>query len=435
MENLNEEIKENLHALFPHPEVNVFWTSHHPYYLFTHEYSQTSAGDRAFYYLCHVLNECGYEAYVVADKPVSGLRTPIITYEIRMQHQKEGRCPIAMYNETVFGNPLEASVVVRWIMNRKVYLHGKPNLFSPSDLCYCWSEAYTDGEKSAILRVPLVDTSIFHTQGAKDDNRTGFCYYAHKYFQFFNGQVELPDKLKTYGTSLCQDIKRSHTEIADILRHSRVLFCYEPSSIMAEAEHCGCPAIYVKSDYLAAFDLESIEYKFPFITEEEIDINNLGMKINADHYEKWIEVAKKPVELFGAMLNQFVTKTQAEAEKCKELTPKQDEFVTFCSEYRPLYIYGGGTIARQCCRVMRIMGIKVEGIVVSDDYYDYDSCKLMYCGLPVFSIIQIEQQKAFCGLVLAMAIQHQDEVIKTLDERGFSNYLRYSLLCTIVGKR
>ena len=170
-------------------------TLHHPYYIFTQEYAQTSAGDRAMYYLCHLLNERGYEAYVIADEPVPGMDTPILTYEIRQKHKAENRHTIAVYNEMVRGNPLEGDIVVRWIMNKRVVVDGEKLVFPPDDLHFYWSNVFSEKDDCDELRFSPVNNGIFNNSDVADEQREGFCYYAHKYFQHNDGNVSLPKKI------------------------------------------------------------------------------------------------------------------------------------------------------------------------------------------------------------------------------------------------
>lgn len=416
----------------PH-KVELYKTTHHPYYFFTQEYMQNSVGTRPPYYLCHLLNEFGYEAYVIADQPVVGMRTPILTNEIRQIHKAEGRSPITVYNETCLGNPLEGDVVVRWIMNKKVYVDGEPIPFSPDDLIFYWSSIYTESKNDKILWLPVVDTSIFNTDGAIEEERTGFCYYAHKYLRHNDGHVKLPEWLIANGTSLCQDIKRSPLEIADILRRSKVLYCYEPSAIMGEAEFCGCPTILVKTDYLSDFAFESIHFKYPIISEEEIDIDNPYLKVDPNHYSMFYEYYNKLLASTGGSVKSFVEITQVAAKTSTHSNSEPDRLRVFCERHTPVYIYGGGTIARQCHRVMKAMNINMDGCIVSDSFEDLSSVKNSFHDFDVFHLSEIEHQKEHCGLVLAMSIENQDEVIKNLERHKFLNYIRHSLLCPAVG--
>jgi|GEM_PF-1246706 len=418
MNSINNRIQD----LLPRPKIDPFRTHHHPYYILTFGYKQESAGFRVLYYLCHILNECGYEAYVVDEKPVNGLRTPILTYEIYRRHKAEGRHSIAVYNEAIQGNPLNGDIVVRWIMNKKGYADDKMINYSLDDLMYYWSGFYAKNEEDVIfLNLPVIDRNIFNMDGVNYESRSGFCYYAHKYLNYKNGQAQLPEAITKNGTSLCQDIKRTHAEIADVLRHSKALYCYESSAIVVEAELCGCPAIIVKTDYLDGFNVNQLGFSLPLVTEDEIDFDYIPN--HNDEYNAWYNANEnKSWKTVGT----FITQTQNAAQKYKPIQGKENPFIDFCQKNNDaLYIYGTGDVSWNCYRLMSIWKISIKGFVISDNYAQTDTYKKTHFGLPVFCLSEMEVQNNSCALILAMIASNQNEVIKTLNKRGFENYIVY----------
>lgn len=240
----------------PKKNPSFFLSRHYPYYIVAPDYRQTSAGIRATHYLCHVLNEQGYEAYVTAEKTSPFLRTPKLDDTVRDCHRLVGRPGIAVYPEIVSGNPLSQDVVVRWLLNKAGHLGGdeKP---APTDIVFHWDAwVLTPDLVSRRLHLPVIDARIFNSNDVHNQARSGFCYYAHKYLGF-GGKVD--SWLTRNGVSLCHDIPRPPEEIADILRHSTVLYCYEPSAIALEANACGCPVVYVATPYLEQFEWSAAE--------------------------------------------------------------------------------------------------------------------------------------------------------------------------------
>jgi tetratricopeptide (TPR) repeat protein len=245
----------------PRPAESFFQSLHAPYYIYSPPFTQKSAGPRVLHYLCHILNELGYEAYVTYEAHVTErktspwLRTPELTPAIMEKHRATERIPIAVYPEITWGNPLRAPVVARWLLNKPGHLIG-PSEFSPDELLFFWSPTYLEstlsgGEKNAHQLVfPIVDRRIFNDAGTSPEAREGFCYYAHKYL-LYGGKIAR--KIAENGTSLCQDVPLSAEEIAAILRKSKVLYSYEPSAIRSEAYACGCPVVMVETDYLRRF--------------------------------------------------------------------------------------------------------------------------------------------------------------------------------------
>lgn len=220
------------------------------------------------HYLCHALNEMGYEAYITAERQSPWLRTPLLTADVRNKHKITKRTPIAIYPEIIHGNPLGEAVIVRWLLNRRGHLGGSLQV-NPHEIIFYWDEWVLQGEShKGRLFLPSVDGRIFNEEGMGSEKRAGFCYYAHKYL-IFGGNVS--DPVKNNGISLCQDIPRSADEIAEILRSSRVLYCYEPSNIVAEAYACGCPVILIQSDYLKQFNPQN--FHLDIVQESEIDFS------------------------------------------------------------------------------------------------------------------------------------------------------------------
>lgn len=231
-------------------EISFFRSTRSPYYIFAPDYRQSSAGIRVLHYLCHALNELGEEAYLANARVVGpGLRTPQLSKEVMLRHYAEGRTPVALYPEVVTGNPLDVPIVARWLLNKPGHLGGDTS-FDPSDLIFHFGDwCLLEGMQGHHLQLPAIDPYIFNNrENPWDHQRKGSCYYANK-FLVFGGQVD--PRIKNSSVSLGLDSPRSHEELADILRKSEVMYCYEPSTLVYEALACGCPVLIVPSDYWA----------------------------------------------------------------------------------------------------------------------------------------------------------------------------------------
>jgi O-antigen biosynthesis protein len=226
---------------------NFYSTDHAPYYIYGLDYLQQSAGIRALHYLCHALNESGLEAYITCDGVVPQLRTPVLTTTVMMQHHATGRKPIMVYPEIVSGDPLAAGgVVVRWLLNTPGHIGGDTT-FPEQDLIFAYSQVFLPaGMSGHLLHIPTADLSVFNNDNNPDDaTRDLVCFYAHKYL--INGGT-LTEHVHG-AISLCKDQKLTHTEIAALLRRSRLLYVYEATALVVEALLCGCPVSIVETDY------------------------------------------------------------------------------------------------------------------------------------------------------------------------------------------
>jgi hypothetical protein len=190
-----------------------FYSSNHaPYYIFALDYIQQSAGIRALHYLCHALNESGFEAYITCEGTVTYLSTPVLSESTIQNHHITGRNPIMVYPEIVSGDPFASGgIVARWLLN-KPGLIGGDTTFKDTDLIFTYTPNYLpSGWQSDILHIPTCDLSIFNNDNNPlDDSRDLVCYYAHK---FLADGGELTNHIQN-ATSLCKNQILSHAEIA-----------------------------------------------------------------------------------------------------------------------------------------------------------------------------------------------------------------------------
>lgn len=218
-----------------------------PFYIWAPSFRDSSGGIRVLHYLCHILNEMGEDAYLINTEVGSPrLRTPLLTYEKLEQHFLAGQNPVTIYPEIISNNPTNTPLITRWLLNIPGHL-GSHIEFEPKDLIsYYEAWCVPDGLSGNPLFIHPVDHNFFNNDNNPDDNnRTLECYYANKYHI---GKKPILKEHKEL-TNLGQEIKRTHEEIAAILRKSKVLYCYEPSGLISEAQACGCPVIFVRSEY------------------------------------------------------------------------------------------------------------------------------------------------------------------------------------------
>ncbi|QEL56619.1 glycosyltransferase [Chromobacterium paludis] len=217
-----------------------------PYYFFIPPFRETSGGVRALHYLCHVLNVAGQEAYVVNPGTSPNLRTPVLSAEIRLGHQKAGREAVVVYPEVVHGNPLGARFVVRFLLNIPGFLVGAGLHeldWSESDLIYSHGlDIIPDGWDVPLLQVPLIDTRIYNSEGVDDSKRKGTLLWLHRYPQ--RGGEQLPITRDAYEISF-KDGEKSPVELAELYRSAELLYTYEHTTACFEALLCGCPVVYL----------------------------------------------------------------------------------------------------------------------------------------------------------------------------------------------
>ena len=303
------------------PELDFFRSQHAPYYISIGPYRQTSMGIRMMHTLAHVLNSLGFEAYVSTDESSPKLRTPPLSPAVLRAHIASNRYPIKVLPESMIGNTPSTvpGVDVRWILGtnqKKLAAQGVTMLpVEDHELIFYWDKVFLDDElvanKSVLepLMLNVYDETIFHPHTVGP--RSGFCYYAHKYL----GQGSIDPRLVRDGVSLCQNIPRSHMEIADILRTSRVLYCYEESAIVGEAILCGCPVVLIQSRYAETycgnFSFDKLYPGMFVVSEAELDTTYVPA-FEVDISECFKDTTQAQI---NEQINRFIEITQAAAKQ------------------------------------------------------------------------------------------------------------------------
>ncbi|RQH06068.1 glycosyltransferase family 4 protein [Paraburkholderia dinghuensis] len=215
----------------------------HPYYIYAPPYRETSAGIVVLHTLCHLLNREGYEAYIAGTDVVNPkFDTPVARPDVLVAHKLQGRTPIAVYPEVVSGNPLNAEVCVRYILNRIGRISGKPLNEGKDDLFFYYSENFLGDAKKAevdFLFLPILDTELFKPDPSRKKDRSFV-------FQYRFPLDKIDFSLFPAGTELMSMANPvSLPELATKLQAGRVLYSYEVTAVCAQAMACGCPVIYM----------------------------------------------------------------------------------------------------------------------------------------------------------------------------------------------
>lgn len=226
----------------------------HPYYIVAPPYIRQSAGIRVLHLLCHALNLLGYRAYIALrptiDENVThpGLCTPLLTTRVIEYDFLNGLTPIVIYPETVPGNPLGASIVVRYVLNYPGLLGGDTS-YPESEICVAYSETLAASVPNVrqVLFLPASDPAVFRPFPRVA--RSGSCYYAAKYQAIYGGQLSDITKDSVAITRGRLD-SQSLEEIAALFRRSELFYCYENTALAIEALLCECPVVFIPSEFL-----------------------------------------------------------------------------------------------------------------------------------------------------------------------------------------
>ena len=264
------------------------------YLLLAQPYVPNSAGVGCSYRLCHELNVRGYPSFMVDTYRTAPQWTaPLISWKEGRRLARQGY--IAVYPENVVGNPLAATTVARWVLNRPGLLGGRP-MYDDSELIFNYSDVYKAYIHNAIagkLYMPTIDQSIFFCEDDNLSRRTLECFYVGK-STWKDGVI---DRNKTFEITRRSPSK---SELGKLFRASRVLYCFDNSTILIyEALLCGCPVVVIPDGTQTRSDYEKLELGAEGIAwgmEERdrvrVDVQRLQRRYQAIEEEFLVQLAQ-----------------------------------------------------------------------------------------------------------------------------------------------
>jgi len=239
-----------------------------PIVIWTPPYDPLSGGIIVLHRLCQELRELGQDAYI--NVAGCGLNTPT--------WHGESNDFTAIYPEIVFGNPLNAPKVVRWVLNKPGKIGGP--LKYPGEIVFSFSRNYLEVPENRYLSYPTLETDIFID---KHLERTYPLVYVGKGYNI----PRVPE------TSGIREITRvnclNKPELAEIFNHATVLYSYDVITAITDmARLCGCPVCLIPDS-----DYPKENYK------PELGMNGIGwygdkISIDSDKFRKtYLNLFKK----------------------------------------------------------------------------------------------------------------------------------------------
>jgi hypothetical protein len=238
-------------------QVEVHQSKKRLFYIYTGGWRDNAAGIKVMHLLCHALNKVGEEAFLVIGNHKRGivqvnpkLNTPILDRGLSILHFRQGKTPRVIYSETIIGNPLRASCVVRYFLNYPGVLGG--NLSFPNTEMQV---AYTQNIKkhlpsvSTVLFLPAVDLDeLPKGKILKEDYHL---FYAGKY-KAFVGNPDLPPNLKMKEVTRHGSEGTTRNDILVLLAKAKSIFLFENSTLATEAILMGTPVVFMDNPFLGA---------------------------------------------------------------------------------------------------------------------------------------------------------------------------------------
>ena len=204
-----------------------------PYHIVAPAYTERSAGAKALHMLCHHLNGKGQKAFIVP------MGVPVVSPFLDTPLAKAGDAnAIVVYPEIIEGNPLGAKDPVRWLLYYAGRYRGNKT-FPKTDRVWGYTTriARDYGTQNVMFLPTVNDLEFTPLEGAQ---RSGSCFYAHKYREFY-GQTPAPRGVEITNPGQSRD------EIIRLLQTSEVFYAYEDTALIIEAVLCGCPVVCVPS--------------------------------------------------------------------------------------------------------------------------------------------------------------------------------------------
>ncbi|KKB04222.1 glycosyltransferase family 2 protein [Pantoea anthophila] len=210
----------------------------HPYYIVSPDYRESSGGIQALHKLCHQINLQGGNAWMVDCNVINpAWKTPRLDAETWRQHKKAQLTPIAVYPEIYSGNPLNADVCVRYMLNHEGLLNGNRLNESEEDLFFWYSSQLIINEPDVdFLTMVGPDLELFYDDGRA---KTTTLLYLNRVPVEKVDFTTLPDNIVIISVKN----PRPLAELAEILKSASVMYTFEWSGTCNLAALCGTPVV------------------------------------------------------------------------------------------------------------------------------------------------------------------------------------------------
>ncbi len=238
-----------------------------PVYIYAPPFVTWSAGIRVLHQLCDQLNKIGIPSWLALHGPSSKndvslqLETPVLNDEILKSHIKYAAKTIAIYPETILGNPLNAAVTITWILNTPKLLGGEKSF--ASDFVYGFTKTLVDEYESdtrlkavGSLFLPPLDVAEVTKVKRKEDVTEPFKLL---YCQKFRALGGIPDAFqgKVIEVERFTSNAPSRTDLLDMISRAEEVIVYENSTVITEAEIIGTPVRCIPNQWFKSLLAEN----------------------------------------------------------------------------------------------------------------------------------------------------------------------------------
>lgn len=224
---------------------SLYGSRPNPYYILAPDFRRNSAGIRVLHMLCDALIQSGQEAYVTAGSFSPTLMTPPLTSNILDYHKAHGIEPIMVYPEVVDGNPYEAEVVVRFLLNTPGMVGGKGR-YDDRDILYAFARGLLQPgmpEENVMFLQP-VDLSVFVPPADPAKRIPGtVCFYQGR-----SGSGIDTSRLPSGAVRITTGYPTSWEGLVEIFQTCEFFYSASTSALSAEAALCGCVGVVIPGE-------------------------------------------------------------------------------------------------------------------------------------------------------------------------------------------
>lgn len=304
-----------------------------PVYVYCPPWRPDSAGIRVLHELCDLLNGAGLPAWLVVSSPRSGpltsysLNTPVLSQDLADDHAASGAKPIVVYSETVPGNPLGAQRIVRYILNFPGLLGGATN-FPAHEVPLAFSARIAEAIGDCpTLFIPPVDIEELDSVGEASAKSHVSVVYAVKY-RVFVGPPDLTGLPAHVEIHRGGKSGQSRSEVLGLLRAAPVLYCFENSTIAAEAILLGTPVVFMRSQFLKSVIAEEELGRFGWCWSDEPDGLQQAMESLPLARTRYLEVRDSLPDRVVDLLPTFAGVPSKPCPRSRIRVPKEAPFIS-----------------------------------------------------------------------------------------------------------
>jgi len=230
-------------------------------YFYCTLFKNSSAGVQTIYYMIDYFNRNNQEAYILYQNETIGAQgyrkhekndnylAPVLTEKILNDHINQNYIPIAIYPDTVAGNPLGFENICRLLLYYDGVFTKKSCLKNAKNEGVVYFSELIKERASAenVLYDEIVSYPVgnslnlnYNIDNDNNDDRTEEYYYDGKFTSNFSGII--PDNIKKLK-KIDRGLKESYSqeEIFKRLKSAKILHIFEDTALIYEALLLGCP--------------------------------------------------------------------------------------------------------------------------------------------------------------------------------------------------